>query len=179
MKKIAILLVLISASWFSISNASETLVEIMLKEPLDEPRGFCIDIAGGKGKGALIKNGLQAHTCYHYEGALAEDQAFDKKLLSKGEFFIPYYNVCMAVETVQAGSPLILKKCQKKENQQFTLKPNGELVPSSKPELCVTVDASHVKKGRGGNPIHIMRKLSLEPCSATQKKYQRWGLNSL
>ena len=54
------------------------VVEIYLLETLDESRGFCLDIKGYKSN-ANIDNGLQAHTCYSYQGMVAVDQGFDSK----------------------------------------------------------------------------------------------------
>ena len=50
------------------------LVEIHLIDLLDEDRGYCLDIKGFKSK-AKIDRGLQAHTCYSYQGNIAVDQA--------------------------------------------------------------------------------------------------------
>ena len=59
-----------------IQNISNEVVEIYLIETLDEPRGFCLDIKGYKSN-ANIDNGLQAHTCYSYQGEIAVDQGLD------------------------------------------------------------------------------------------------------
>jgi hypothetical protein len=46
------------------------LVEIYSLDQMDDPRGFCIDIRGHKSK-AKTNSGLQAHTCYSYQGSIA------------------------------------------------------------------------------------------------------------
>jgi hypothetical protein len=69
-------------------------VEIYIRDQLDEPRGYCLDIKGYKLK-AKINNGLQAHTCYSYQGEIAVDQAFDSLKLTKNQFFLPIFDVCM------------------------------------------------------------------------------------
>ena len=56
--------------------AEVNLVEIKLLDNLDDKRGFCIDIKGHKSK-AKIERGLQAHTCYSYQGDIAVEQGFD------------------------------------------------------------------------------------------------------
>ena len=53
-------------------------VEIYSLDQLDDQRGFCIDIRGHKSK-AEINSGLQAHTCYSYQGTIAVDQGKSKK----------------------------------------------------------------------------------------------------
>jgi hypothetical protein len=52
------------------------IVEIYSLNGLDDNRGFCIDIRGHKSK-AKVNRGLQAHTCYSYQGEVAVDQGFD------------------------------------------------------------------------------------------------------
>ena len=58
------------------SSQADDNVEIYLLNQLDDPRGFCIDIRGHKLK-AKIDKGLQAHTCYSYQGKISPDQGFD------------------------------------------------------------------------------------------------------
>ena len=55
----------------------DSSVEIYLLSDLDEPRGFCLDIRGYKSS-ANIDRGLQAHTCYSYQGSVAVDQGFER-----------------------------------------------------------------------------------------------------
>ena len=57
---------------FSLPVTGE-VVEIHSLNRMDDPRGYCIDIRGHKSK-AKINNGLQAHTCYSYQGEIAVDQ---------------------------------------------------------------------------------------------------------
>ena len=57
------------------SSQADDNVEIYLLNQLDDPRGFCIDI-GHKLK-AKIDKGLQAHTCYSYQGEISPDQGFN------------------------------------------------------------------------------------------------------
>ena len=64
------------------------IVEIYLIDSLDEPRGFCLDIKGYK-ESADIKKGLQAHTCYSYQGSIAVDQGFSVEHINIGEFYLP------------------------------------------------------------------------------------------
>jgi len=161
------------------ASASDKLVEVMLESSLDDERGYCLDIAGGKGIDAPLNKGLQAHTCYHYTGGILEDQGFNAELLNKGEFKISYFDVCMTASSFTKGAALSLAKCNQSKLQAFSLKPNGELITPSAPELCVTVDSNKKKEGRGGNPVHVMRPISLELCDSSKKAYQTWSLNGM
>jgi hypothetical protein len=155
------------------AHASE-LVEIRLIDDIDEARGYCLDIAGGRGTSAPLDKGLQAHTCYDYTGGLLEDQSFEATLLEDGTFKIPYFDVCMSVPAIEPGAAITLSPCAAVETQMFSLKDNGNIVISGDTELCVTTSSTQKREGRGGTPVHVMRPLSLQPCSDEKKAYQAW-----
>ena len=86
MKKLLTIIVL-GLVLITLSQANEN-VEIHLINQLDDPRGFCIDIRGHKFK-ANIDRGLQAHTCYSYQGKISPDQGFSSLQLTKNQFILP------------------------------------------------------------------------------------------
>ena len=63
----------------------------------------CLDIAGGI-KNVDPGNGLQAHTCYSYQGELGSDQTFDSSKFSGGILYMPIYDVCVELTGLEAGS---------------------------------------------------------------------------
>jgi len=73
MKKLSLLIYLI---FLSPNMVLSEAVEIYALNQLDEYRGYCLDIKGHKLK-AKTNKGLQAHTCYSYQGEIAVDQGFD------------------------------------------------------------------------------------------------------
>lgn len=158
---------------------NNTSVEIMLSSKLDEERGYCLDIAGGQGAKAPLDRGLQAHTCYHYTGDILEDQGFDAALISQGQFRISYFDVCMSVSSVEEGTAISLAQCDNSDTQKFIMQSSGQLVPHVAPNVCVTVNATEKREGRGGDPVHVMRPLSLQKCSEANESYQIWLINEL
>lgn len=162
-----------------INPSTEELVEVKLIDDIDEPRGYCLDIAGGRGTKAPVEKGLQAHTCYDYTGGLLEDQSFDASLIQQGQFKIPYFDVCMTASSIEAGSAVMLATCESTDTQKFALEPNGNLILQAKPELCVTASSTEKKEGRGATPVHVMRPLSLQLCSEDNVAYQAWSIFSL
>ncbi|MBX2808226.1 MAG: RICIN domain-containing protein [Cellvibrionaceae bacterium] len=166
--------------FFAISQAgNDAVVEIMLASDWDEPRGYCLDIAGGQGAKAPLDKGLQAHTCYHYTGGILEDQGFDAALIDQGQFRIAYFDRCMSVSSIAEGAAIALAQCDKSDTQQFTLQANGQLVTQNNPKLCVTVNSTEKKQGRGASPVHVMRPLSLQLCDNASHRYQTWAINAL
>ena len=150
-------------------------VEIYTINPLDEYRGYCLDIKGYKSN-AKINQDLQTHTCYSYQGAIAVDQGFDQFKVTNNEFFLPAFDVCMEAEFLSASSPLRLKKCNDSKLQQFKWDKQGRIQTTSESTLCLTVAQGESHKGGGGSPVHRKRKLTLEPCSNMLNIYQIWGM---
>ncbi|WP_394240961.1 ricin-type beta-trefoil lectin domain protein [Vibrio astriarenae] len=173
----AVLLAVVLPLGCSADNVN--IAEIMLSSPLDESRGYCLDIAGGKGADAPVESGLQAHTCYNYTGEILEDQGFETALIPSGSFKISYFDVCMSASSIEVGASLDLEKCKASDNQSFSLNDNGQITPNSNPSLCITVDRENKREGRGGSPIHVMRPVSLQPCENSQSEYQNWTIKPL
>ena len=153
---------------------SEEFYEIYLLEELDESRGYCIDIKGSK-LNADPDNGLQAHTCYSYQGEVSVDQSFDNTKIEQDEFYIPYFDVCMEAESASESSNLLLKPCNKSEKQKFEFKSTGEIVLANNTDLCLTVSEVS-REGGGGSPVHLIRDLVLNGCNNNISTRQKWGL---
>ena len=162
---------------FSQTVWSAELAEIQLKETLDEMRGFCIDIRGHKQR-AMVKKGLQAHSCYSYQGQIAVDQAFDKNLLKQNSFFMPAFDVCMEAKGRFKGASLILSKCKDKDVQKFELTRKNQIKLVGESNFCVAIGEEKSKKGGGGNPTHLMRAITLQDCSTTKSRYTTWKINN-
>ncbi|MDB0015955.1 RICIN domain-containing protein [Alphaproteobacteria bacterium] len=171
------LLTAIFLTLFSQTAWGENLAEIQLINKLDDQRGFCIDIRGHKER-AKAQRGLQAHTCYSYQGQIGVDQAFDTSLLAIGKFFLPAFEVCMEAENNSQESSLILTRCTGQNLQKFDLNSANEIRLVVNNELCLTVNDGKSKEGGGGTPVHLMRRLSLENCATTKDKYKHWRIGN-
>ena len=150
-------------------------VEVYLLNQLDDPRGFCIDVRGHKFK-AQINKGLQAHTCYSYQGEISPDQGFSSHKLSKNQFILPSFNVCMEASSLAPSANLRLKKCDQSKLQNFEWSNENKIYLIANRKLCLTVDQGQSKKGGGGSPVHLMRNLSLELCNKSLSSYQAWSV---
>jgi hypothetical protein len=150
-------------------------VEVYLLNQLDDSRGFCIDVRGHKFK-AQINKGLQVHTCYSYQGEISPDQGFSSSKLTKYQFILPSFNVCMEASSLTPSANLRLRKCDRNNLQNFELSNENKIHLISNRKLCLTVDQGQSKKGGGGSPVHLMRNLSLELCTDSLNSYQAWGV---
>ena len=83
------------------SQVSAEIIEIHSLDEMDDERGFCIDVRGHKSK-AKINSGLQAHTCYSYQGSIAVDQGFDSLELNENKFYLPSFDVCLEAPNFSA-----------------------------------------------------------------------------
>ena len=162
---------------FSQTAWGDNLAEVQLVSKLDDQRGYCIDIRGHKER-AKVQRGLQAHTCYSYQGQIGVDQAFDASLAATGIFLLPAFDVCMEAENSYQGSRLILTGCAEHNLQKFDLNSANEIRLVVNSELCLAVDDGNSKKGGGGTPIHLMRRLTLEYCATTKDKYKHWRIGN-
>ena len=156
------------------SQANDT-VEVYLLNQLDDSRGFCIDVRGHKFK-AQINKGLQAHTCYSYQGAISPDQGFSYLKLTKNQFILTSFNVCMEASSLIPSANLRLRKCDRNKLQNFEWSNENKIYLIGNRKLCLTVDQGQSKKGGGGSPVHLMRNLSLELCTDSLNPYQAWGV---
>ena len=173
MKKILAIIVL-SLLFITPSQADDS-IEIYLLNQLDDSRGFCIDIKGHKLK-AQINKGLQAHTCYSYQGEISPDQGFDSIKLTKNQFILPSFNVCMEASSLTPSANLRLRKCDRNKLQNFEWSSENKIHLIVNKKLCLTVNQGQSKKGGGGSPVHKMRNLSLELCTESLNPYQAWDI---
>lgn len=149
--------------------------EVQLIAPLDESRGYCLDLVGYQAR-ARTDRPLQAHTCYGYRGAAGVDQAVDRNSAHSGRFRFVGFDVCMTADRFDAGDPLTLRACDDGPAQRFRWSAAGEIQPETAPALCVTVGIEPGTPGGGGQPVHLRRSLALAPCSDAAAVRQRWRL---
>jgi len=160
-----------------ISEDVSELVEVNLVNQIDEQRGYCIDIKGYKLR-AEVNRGIQAHTCYSYQGQIAVDQGFNRKKIINNQFFFPGFNVCMEASSIAAPGKLLLKDCNLKDVQKFMLMNDGKINLVSNKKLCLTASQGESRKGGGGSPAHLIRSVLLQPCSDKLMNYQKWNIRS-
>ena len=165
--------------FFTISANAQTPVEVKLKAPIDEDRGWCLDLRGGQNNGAPI-GGVHGHTCYTYNGnGPTKDQAFVmENIKDQNEFrMVEFNDKCMTLFEPNEGSFVSIETCDGRETQVIAMNETGQITPEMTPELCLTA-GSVVLPGGGGNPVHIMRDISFEACDSTINERQLWELRA-
>lgn len=102
----------------------------MLKHNLDGYLdGYCLDIKGG-GEDVDPANGLQVHTCYSYRGALGKDQIFETDRLKDDVLYMPEFDVCAVLSSLEADATVSLGKCDGGELQQIVVSEEGKIIKS-------------------------------------------------
>ena len=133
---------------------------------------------------------LRAHTCHSEQintlfagdfesGGISSDQGFDVSKISKGEFKLPFYNVCMEVENVGSSSGLILRECDKNPKQQFVFEDDGKIKQVNDLGLCLTASGSYSWYGGGYVPVYIVRDLYMTACNPAISERQSWGIRTV
>ena len=144
-------------------------------QPLDETRGYCLDIRG-EAQTLQLDEPLQAHTCKY--GAPNDDQRFERT--ADGAIRASVYNRCLAAAKLEAGSQLLVRPCASALTQKWTMA-WGRLSPASRSDLCVTVAG---EKGEPAgtpiliSPVYHRRDAVLDRCDAAREAKQsfRWSL---
>ncbi len=137
--------------------------------------------------GGGLDKPLRAHTCHSEQigtlvggdfesGGVSADQGFDVSKISGGEFSLPFYNVCMEVESVGSSSRLILRECDQNPNQKFVFEGDGKIKQVNDLGLCLTASADYDWYGGGYKPIYIVRDLFMSACNPSLSERQSWGL---
>ena len=176
MKPINTLLTILFISLLSSPSWSESevhLVELKLLNNLDDKRGFCIDIKGHKLK-AKKSRGIQAHSCYSYQGKIAVDQGLDANRLKQKQLFFPYFDVC--VHPTSSNNPLNLNLITCRNTQEFVFIEDNTIRLKNNKNLCLTVAKGNSRNGGGGSPLHLIRNLSMQICNEQKSIYKTWGI---
>lgn len=144
--------------------------------PMDEPRGYCLDVAGF-GVNARPDEPLRVHTCKYGEDNI--DQLFRWVDFDTGHVFMPAYERCLAAESLDDGARLFVQECSDTELQAWTFVPNGNLVLRAKPQLCLTMGAERFDAGSEVLvfPGYQYRSSTMQTCRERGDELQdfRWG----
>jgi triacylglycerol lipase len=141
---------------------------------LDDPRGYCLDIAGPP-ETLRLEDPLQAHTCKY--GAPLDDQRFERT--ADGAIRTAKYERCLAAAALEPGARLLVRACANTPAQRWSMH-WGRLSPASHPELCVAVAG---EKGEPAgtpvliSPVYRHRAIGLERCADAREASQsfRWS----
>ena len=178
------------ATALPLCSAAVTPTTIQLIDPLDDARGWCVDLFGDLA-GALPLGGLRGHNCLLYLGrGPTEDQGFDAEPIEdRGEFRLIHFDLCMTLHEPNPGSFVPVEACDDGEAQDFEMTADGRIVPLMAPRLCLTLGATTVPGGQRLAPvgseastnddISQVRRLTFETCSEDDRELsarQRWRL---
>ena len=155
-----------------VSEPEQAIVEgvfLRIIEPLDEARGYCIDIPGHLA-GVRLDSPLQVHTCKH--GIWNQDGRFDADALENGVLRMPEYELCLQAENSSNGARLLLRSCAQEELQRWELQDAGQIVLAAFPQRCITV-ADGPGRDAGG-PQYLMKGVGLDSCTQQASDRQRW-----
>ena len=148
---------------------------IRLRDDLDDPLGYCVDVRGF-GAGIRLDADLQAHSC---KSSTADDQSF-ALIGGPGDTSIVLvdYDACLAVAGPETGASILLAACDDASVvRRFEWLVDGRLQllteqNAPQPMLCVGV-AGGVGEPAGGRN-HLRRDLLLRDCEETDLALISW-----
>ena len=118
------LLVLAAGSVVSTRQASGIVAEntfLSTYYPLDEPRGYCIDIAG-TGPNANLSGRLQVHTCKYGRSVQEQwDQSFMPMRDGSGRIVANRYDRCLAPARRSQEPRLFVQPCSDSSLQRWNI----------------------------------------------------------
>lgn len=149
------------------ATASNTLIQ--LRDSLDEPEYYCIDVPGFR-QSLNLDGALTAHTCKPN----ADDEMFTINHPAEGQIYMPAYERCMEARAAEAGAELFMTECDDSSLQQFRYHDDGliQLQSSDSEVLCIAV-ADEAGEPTGG-PSHVVRNLMLQPCANVAAALSQW-----
>lgn len=167
---IFLLLIALAIAAFSQESDANTGL-IQLRDPLDEPEFYCIDVPGF-GANLNLNGPLQTHTCK----SDADDEIFTYNFPEAGQFYMDAYDLCLEAGGIDSGAALVLDSCSDSSFQVFDYSDVGEIVLQAKAEelLCIAV-----ADGDGtptGGPSHLRRDLELRGCDDVDPMLKSWLL---
>ena len=150
-------------------QVSDEGVFLRVIAPLDETRGYCLDIPGHLSS-VQIDSPLQVHTCKH--GIWNQDGRFDLAALGNGVLRMPHYELCLQAENTPIGARLLLAACTEAELQVWALRDSGQIALEAFPQRCITVEEG---PGRdAGGPRYRVNGVRLDTCAQQASDRQRW-----
>ncbi len=161
--------------FFAMIVNADTPVEVKLIAPIEEDRGWCLDLRGRMNNATPI-GGVHGHTCDTYSGnGPIVDQAFSMETIMEDDEFrlLAFNDKCMTLYEPNAGSFVSMETCDGRDTQAIMMNESGQIIPKMTPELCLTA-GSVVLPGGGGDPLHLMRDISFEVCDSDVNELQLW-----
>ena len=158
-------------------SADLTVGLLRLRNDLDDPLGYCIDVRGF-GSGIRLDADLQAHSC---KSGSPDDQSFAMFGADpRGGILLFEYGVCVAVADLRVGASVLLRECDDDAvHREFEWLDAGRLrviaqTSGSQLDLCVGVAGGSGEPAGGRN--HLRRDLLLRDCDGADPSLVAWRI---
>jgi hypothetical protein len=147
---------------------ADSLVQVRLVDPLDEPEFYCLDLSGW-GDHLKLEDPLQAHTC-KLRGA--DDQMF---IVRQDRILVGTTGRCLEIAgsgTPLPGAAILARECSDGPMQTLTLEENGQIAAKGS-GLCLAVGD---RSADASGPSHVWRVLTVEPCEVVSPELMTWQI---
>lgn len=162
---------LFASCWITLTAVQADGGYLRTSPPLDDPRGYCLDVAG-RGADARPDEPLRFHTCKYGEDNI--DQVFRWVDPESGHVEMPAYDRCLAAASMDAGAEVFVMECEDSELQAWNFVPNGNLSLRARPDLCLTTgeEVSIAGSAPMMYPGYAWRSSTIESCRERGDPYQ-------
>ena len=144
----------------------DSLVQVRLVDPLDEPEYYCLDVSGW-GEHLKPDDPLQAHTCKVSDN---DDQFFSIK---GDSILVGTTGRCLEIagtRTPLPGAAIVARECAGGPMQAFTIEEDGR-ISTQDADLCLAVGD---RSAEAFGPSHVWRVLTVEQCDAVSAELMTW-----
>ena len=143
---------------------------IRLADLLDDPLGYCVDVAGF-GANLRLDAPLQAHTCKPG----SDDQLFS--IMPEHGVLLTQHDRCLTLAAADPGSPVQVERCDPgNAMQRFQFLDDGRILLGMRdhPPVCLGVASGPGEPAGGRN--HLRRDLILYDCASADPALITWQL---
>ena len=134
----------------------------MLEDPLDEPKFYCVDVAGFEAN-LNVNSPLQAHTCKPG----TDDEMFAFNRPSQGKLYLVGRDRCLEAD----GGSVYVTSCSESPLQRFVYGEDKKFRLASE-DLCLTVAGGDGQPAGGRS--HLRRDLLLASCADVEPSLSQW-----
>jgi cytochrome c oxidase subunit 2 len=141
----------------------------MLQDELDAPKRYCLDLEGY----AYITNTSAPVIVHSCKEGFFKDGTWKVDYPDPGQVYMPWYDLCLAAESLEQDASLVLQECADAPLQQFNFRDDGkvEVAADADDKYCIAV--GETSRPTGNN---LRRQTRVVNCDAIEDKYAQWIL---
>lgn len=164
-------IMLLACASIGVSAQSQEFMggNFMLQDQLDAPKRYCLDLEGY----AFITDTSAPVIVHSCKEGFFKDGTWKVDFPERGQIYLPEYELCAAVESLEEGTNVVLRNCSDSTFVYFNFRDDGkvEVRSDSQDKYCLAV--GETSRPTGNN---LRRETRIVKCSGSDEKYTQWIL---